>query len=59
MTDGVERALELAQEAAGGALPAGRRRPPARPLGPGPIDLEQLSVIESEGVTHLRYRVVR
>jgi dihydrofolate reductase len=28
-------------------------------LGPDPIVLEQTRVIESEGVTHLRYRVVR
>jgi hypothetical protein len=27
-------------------------------LGPDPIDLEQISVIESTGVTHLRYRVI-
>jgi len=28
-------------------------------LGPDPIELEQTRVIESEGVTHLRCRVVR
>jgi hypothetical protein len=28
-------------------------------LGPDPIALEQIRVIESEGVTHLRYRVGR
>jgi dihydrofolate reductase len=28
-------------------------------LGPDPIALEQVRVIESEGVTHLRYRVLR
>jgi dihydrofolate reductase len=28
-------------------------------LGPEPIDLEQISVIPSDGVTHVRYRVVR
>ena len=28
-------------------------------LGPDPIALEQMRVIESKGVTHLRYRVVR
>jgi dihydrofolate reductase len=28
-------------------------------IGPDPIPLEQTRVIESEGVTHLRYRVVR
>jgi dihydrofolate reductase len=28
-------------------------------LGPQPVDLDQISVIPSEGVTHLRYRVVR
>lgn len=28
-------------------------------LGPDPIDLEQISLIESDGVTHLRYRVRR
>jgi dihydrofolate reductase len=28
-------------------------------LGPEPIELEQVRVIPSKGVTHLRYRVVR
>ena len=28
-------------------------------LGPDPITFEQRRVIESDGVTHLRYRVVR
>jgi hypothetical protein len=28
-------------------------------LGPDPIALGQIRVIESEGVTHLRYRVMR
>ena len=28
-------------------------------LGPDPIELEQIRVIESDGVTHLRYRVLR
>jgi hypothetical protein len=28
-------------------------------LGPDPIALERTRVIESEGVTHLRYRVMR
>jgi dihydrofolate reductase len=28
-------------------------------LGPEPIALEQLRVVVSDGVTHLRYRVVR
>jgi dihydrofolate reductase len=28
-------------------------------IGPVPIPLEQTRVIESDGVTHLRYRVVR
>ena len=87
VTDGVERALELAQEVAGdrnvsvgGAsvgqqlLRAGKldeiqvRLVPLRlavgvrlfdHLGADPIVLEQTRVIESEGVTHLRYRVVR
>jgi dihydrofolate reductase len=87
VTDGIERALELAQEAAGdlkvsvcGAdvaqqllragtldeiqvsvvpllLGAGVRL--FDHLGPDPIALEQIRVIESEGVTHLRYRVLR
>jgi dihydrofolate reductase len=86
VTEGVERALELAQEAAGdltvsvsGAdiaqqllrmgkldeiqvsvvpllLGAGVRL--FDHLGSDPIVLEQTRVIESEGVTHLRYRVV-
>jgi dihydrofolate reductase len=87
VTDGVERALELAQKAAGdrnvsvgGAsvaqqllragkldgiqvsvvpllLGAGVRL--FDHLGGDPIALEQTRIIESEGVTHLRYRVVR
>jgi dihydrofolate reductase len=87
VTDGVERALDLAQEAAGdlkvsvsGAdvaqqllragkldeiqvsvvpllLGAGVRL--FDHLGPDPIALEQTRVIESDGVTHLRYRVLR
>jgi dihydrofolate reductase len=87
VTDGLDHALELAQEAAGdlkvslaGAstaqqllragkldeiqlsvvpvlLGAGVRL--LDNLGPDPITLEQTRVIESEGVTHLRYRVVR
>jgi dihydrofolate reductase len=87
VTDGVDRALELAQQAAGdrnvslgGAdvaqqlLSAGKLdeiQVSVVPLllgtgvrlfdhfGPDPIVLEQTRVIESEGVTHLRYRVVR
>jgi dihydrofolate reductase len=87
VTDGVDRALELAQEAAGGLkvsvsgasiaqqllragkldeiqvsvvpllLGAGVRL--FDHLGSDPITLEQTRVIESEGVTRLRYRVVR
>ena len=87
VTDGIEHALELAQEAAGDLnvsvsaadtaqqllragkldeiqvsvvpllLGAGVRL--FDHLGPGPIALEQIRVIASEGVTHLRYRVVR
>jgi dihydrofolate reductase len=87
VTDGIERALELAQAAAGdrnvgvsGAdiaqqllragkldeiqvsvapllLGAGVRL--FEHLGPDPIELEQIRVIESDGVTHLRYRVLR
>jgi dihydrofolate reductase len=86
VTDGIERALELAQAAAGdrnvgvsGAaiaqqllragkldeiqvsvapllLGAGVRL--FEHLGPDPIGLEQIRVIESDGVTHLRYRVL-
>jgi dihydrofolate reductase len=87
VTGGLDRALELAQEAAGDryvtvsaadlaqqALRAGKvdeieLSVAPCPLGGGvqlfdhlgdePIDLEQISVIESEGVTHLRYRVGR
>lgn len=87
MTDGIERALELAQEAAGDRvvsvcaadttqqlLRAGKLdeiQVSVVPLilgsgvrlldhlGPDPISLEQIRVIASEGVTHLRYRVVR
>jgi dihydrofolate reductase len=87
VTEGLDRALELAQEAAGdktvsvgGAglvqqlLRAGKLdeiQVSVAPvllgsgvrlfdhLGPDPIALEQIRVIGSEGVTHLRYRVVR
>jgi dihydrofolate reductase len=86
VTDGIERALQLAQDAAGerqvgisGAdvaqqlLRAGKLdeiQLSVTPLilgggvrlldhvGPGPIVLEQIRVIESQGVTHLRYRVM-
>lgn len=87
VTDGIERALDLAQEAAGEAtvslagasvaqqvLRAGKVdeiQVSVVPLllgsgvrlfdhlGPDPVPLEQIRVIESDGVTHLRYRVVR
>jgi dihydrofolate reductase len=87
VTDGVERALELAQDAAGdrtvsvsGASVAQQLLRARKldeiqvsvvplllgggvrlfdPLGADPIALEPTRVIESEGVTHLRYRVVR
>jgi dihydrofolate reductase len=87
VTDGIEHALELAQEAAGDlkvsvcaadtvqqVLRAGKLdeiQVSVVPLllgagvrlfdhlGPDPITLEQARVIESDGVTHLRYRVVR
>jgi dihydrofolate reductase len=87
VTEGFDRALELAQEAAGDryvslsaadvaqqGLRAGKVdeiEVSVAPcllgggvrlfdhLGVEPIDLEQVGVIESEGVTHLRYRVVR
>ena len=87
VTDGLDRALDLARKAAGekdvsvgGAgivqelLRTGRLdviEVSIAPvllgggvrllddLGPDPIDLEQVRVIGSEGVSHLRYRVVR
>ena len=87
VTDGLNRALDLARKAAGdldvsvcGAdvaqqlLRAGQLdviEVSIAPVllgggvrllddvGPGPIDLEQVRVIGSEGVNHLRYRVVR
>ena len=87
VSDGLDHALDLAQEAAGElkvsvcaadtvqqVLRAGRLdviQLSVVPLllgagvrlfehlGPDPIALEQTRVIESEGVTHLRYRVVR
>lgn len=87
VTEGVERALELAQEAAGERLVsvsgAGVAQQLLRAgkldeiqvsvvplllgggvrlfdhLGTAPIVLEQVRVIESDGVTHLRYRVAR
>jgi dihydrofolate reductase len=85
--EGVERALELAQEAAGDKVVSIAGASIAKQLlragkvdeinlsiapvllgggvrllddiGDEPITLEQVRVIESEGVTHLRYRVVR
>jgi dihydrofolate reductase len=87
VTNGVERALELAQDAAGDRIVSAGGASVARQLlragkldgiqvsvvplllgggvrlfdhlGADPIALEQTRVIESEGVTHLRYRVVR
>jgi len=87
VTEGVDRALELAQEAAGDKVVSVCGADPAQQLlragkldeiqvsvvplllgggvrlldhfGPGPIALEQIRVVESEGVTHLRYRVLR
>jgi dihydrofolate reductase len=87
VTDGLEHALDLAQEAAGDldvsvssadvvqqVLRMGRLdeiQVSVAPvllgggvrlfdhLGPEPVTLEQVRVIESDGVTHLRYRVRR
>lgn len=87
VTEGVDRALELAQEAAGDKVVSIAGASIAKQLlragkldeinisitpvllgggvrllddiGDEPITLEQVRVIESEGVTHLRYRVVR
>jgi dihydrofolate reductase len=85
VTEGVERAVELARQAAGdrnvsvGAASVARQVLEAGLLdeinldvapvllgagvrlldGVGPVDLVQERVIESTGVTHLRYRVVR
>jgi dihydrofolate reductase len=87
VTDGLDRALELAQEAAGDRYVSASAADVAQQLlragkvdeielsvtpcllgggvrlldnlGDEPIDLTQIGVIESEGVTHLRYRVVR
>ena len=87
VTDGIERALELAQEAAGDLKVSVCAADTAQQLlragmldeiqvsvvplllgtgvrlfdhlGPDPVALEQTRVIASEGVTHLRYRVVR
>jgi dihydrofolate reductase len=87
VTDGVDRALELAQEAAGARIVAVSGADIAQQLlragkldeiqvsvapvllgagvrlfdhiGAEPIALEQIRVIESEGVTHLRYLVVK
>ncbi|MCS7481572.1 dihydrofolate reductase family protein [Umezawaea endophytica] len=87
VTEGVDRALELAQEAAGDRIVSVCGAAPAQQLlragkldeiqvslvplllgggvrlldhfGPGPIALEQTRVVESDGVTHLRYRVIR
>ena len=87
VTDGLERALDLAQEAAGDLDVSVCAASPVQQLlnlgrldeievslvpcllgagvrlfdnlGPGPIELQQMSVIVSTGVTHLRYRVIR
>lgn len=87
VTDGIDHALELAQEAAGdlqvGVSAADMAQQLLRAekldeiqlsvvplllgagvrlfdhLGSSPIALEQIRVIESKGVTHLRYRVVK
>lgn len=87
VSDGIERALELAQQAAGDRAVSVSGADPAQQLlragkldeiqvsvapvllgggvrlfdhlGANPIALEQVRVIESAGVTHLRYRVVR
>jgi dihydrofolate reductase len=87
VTDGLERALELAKDVAGDKdVSVGGAGPVQQllragvldeieislvpcllgggvrlfdHLGAHPIDLEQIGVIPSEGVTHLRYRVVR
>jgi dihydrofolate reductase len=86
VTDGLERAVELAREAAGdrdvsvaAAAPVqqllraglldeievsitpcllGRGVRLFDHLGPDPVDLEQVQVVPSDGVTHIRYRVV-
>src|SRR5437870_4647783 len=85
VTDGLERAIELAREAAGDLAVSVCAASPVQQLLragkldeielsvvpfvlgagvrlfddlPGPIELEQISVIESAGVTHLRYRVM-
>jgi dihydrofolate reductase len=87
VTEGLDRALELAQEAAGDRYVSVAAADVAQQalregkvdeievsvtpcllgggvrlfdhLGKEPIDLEQIDVIGSQGVTHLRYRVVR
>lgn len=87
VTEGLERAVDLAREAAGdldvSVCAAGPVQQLLRAgqlneievsitpcllgggvrlfdhLGPDPIDLEQVRVVPSEGVTHIRYRVVR
>ena len=87
VTEGLERALELAREAAGDLDVSVAAAAPVQQLiraglldvievsvtpcllgggvrlfdhlGPDPIDLEQIQVVPSDGVTHLRYRVVR
>jgi dihydrofolate reductase len=86
VTEGLERALELAQEAAGDLDVSVAAADPNQQLlragkideielnvvpyllgagvrlfdnlGPDPIELEQIRVVESVGVTHLRYRVL-
>ncbi len=87
VTEGVEPALELAQQAAGGLKVSVCAADTAQQLlraglldeiqvsvvplllgsgvrlfdhlGAAPVELEQTRVVVAEGVTHLRYRVVR
>ena len=84
VTDGLERAVERAQEVAGDLAVSVCAASPAQQLlraglldeievsvvpcllgsgvrlfdGIGPVDLEQTGVVVSDGVTHLRYRVI-
>jgi dihydrofolate reductase len=87
VTEGLERAVDLAREAAGDLGVSVAAANPVQQLlragkvdeielnvvpyllgggvrlfdnlGPDPIELEQIRVIESNGVTHLRYRVLK
>jgi dihydrofolate reductase len=59
VTDGVESAIEQAKAAAGDKYVLGGGVRLFDQLGSESIELETIQVVDSPGVTHLRFRVVR